>query len=263
MKELFSQENQIITIIIIAVLMLLLMSSALLLFFFLSRRKITLKEIEKKSLEIAHQKKIIQSTILTQEKERTRIAQDLHDDISSKLNIVYLNANLLQDGNLDKQETVLIHKNILEATDKTLKSAREIAHNLIPPILGKFGFKDAAEELCDSFNASRKVIVDYQFKYPKEYLNSESELHLFRITQELINNSIKHGKANKINLKIVVKEDVLFYNYIDNGIGFNASEIANKKGLGFTNIENRIDLLQGEFDVESAINNGFKISIKI
>ena len=161
MKELLIQENQVILIVLIGVLLLLFMGVALLLFFFFSRKKIVEKELEKKTLEITHQKEIIQSIIITQEEERKRIAQDLHDDISSKLNVINLNANLLKDGDLTPEEYTIVNNGILEATDKTLESARKIAHNLLPPILEEFGFKDAVEELADSFNNSRKINIIY------------------------------------------------------------------------------------------------------
>ena len=142
MEGLFSKDNQLITIVIIGVMLLLLMAISLLLFFFFSRKKIVEKELEKKTLEISHQKEMIQSIIVTQEEERKRIAQDLHDDISSKLNVINLNANLLKDGELSKEEYIIVNDSILDATDKTLESARKIAHNLLPPILDKVGLKD-------------------------------------------------------------------------------------------------------------------------
>ncbi|QOD60121.1 sensor histidine kinase [Polaribacter haliotis] len=263
MEEIFSNEDKVIITTLIGVLMLLLMGVALLVFFFLSRRKITEKELEKKTLEIGYQKEIIQSIIVTQEKERKRIAQDLHDDISSKLNVINLNANLLKDGELTAEEFITVNDGILTATDKTLESARRIAHNLLPPILDKFGFKEAVEELVDTFNNSRKIDINYNLKYPKKHLNSSQELHLFRIIQELINNSIRHGNATKSTLVIEEKNKSLFLNYSDNGIGFNLKELEFKKGLGMKNIESRVSILNGIFTIETDINSGFAIKITI
>jgi signal transduction histidine kinase len=263
MEELFTAENQVITIVIIGVLLLLLMGVALLLFFFYSRKKIIQKQLEKKSLEINHQKEIIQSIIITQEEERKRIAQDLHDDISSKLNVINLNANLLKDGELTPEEYRKVTAGILEATEKTLDSSRKIAHNLLPPILAEFGFKDAVEELADSFNNSRQINIEYTINYPKKYLIPQNELHLFRITQELINNSVRHGKANNSTIHISFKENQLLFNYTDNGIGFNTSEIDARKGLGMKNIDSRISLLNGKYSILSDAGKGFKILIII
>lgn len=263
MEEFFTKDNQVITIVLIGVLLLLLMSVALLLFFFFSRKKMIEKELEKKNLEVHHQKEIIQSIIVTQEKERKRIAQDLHDDISSKLNVINLNANLLKDGELNPEEYTLVNDSILEATDKTLESARKIAHNLLPPILEKFGLKDALEELADSFNNSRKINIEYNIEYPKEHLSSQNELHFFRIVQELINNSVRHGKAKNSSISMSVNNEQLYFNYTDNGIGFNTNDLNHKKGLGMKNIESRVSLLQGNYVVKSKENNGFNITITL
>ncbi|OAD46740.1 sensor histidine kinase [Polaribacter atrinae] len=263
MEKLFIQENQVILIALTGVILLLFMGVTLLLFFFTSRKKIVDKELEKKKLEVSHQKEIIQSIIITQEEERKRIAQDLHDDISSKLNVINLNANLLKDGDLSPEEYIVVNNDILEATDKTLESARKIAHNLLPPILEEFGFKDAVEELADSFNNSRKINISYNIKYNKKHLNPQNELHLFRINQELINNSVRHGKAKNSTINISHKDDKLIFSYTDNGIGFNSAKNENKKGLGMKNIESRVSLLNGRYSVGSEVGKGFNILIVI
>ncbi|WP_218598151.1 sensor histidine kinase [Polaribacter sp. NJDZ03] len=263
MEELLTKENQVIVIVLIGVLLLLLMGVAFLLFFFFSRKKIVDKELEKRNLEVNHQKEIIQSIIITQEEERKRIAQDLHDDISSKLNVINLNANLLKDGDLTPEEYITVNNGILEATDKTLESARKIAHNLLPPILEEFGFKDAVEELADSFNNSKKISIKYNINYTNKLLNPQNELHLFRITQELINNSVRHGKANNSTINISQKDNRLIFSYTDNGIGFNSDDKNNKKGLGMKNIESRVSLLNGKYNIGSEVGKGFNILIVI
>ena len=263
MKELFSQENQIISIVLIGVLLLLLMSVGLFFFFFISRKKIIEKELEKKTAEIEHQKELIHATILTQENERKRIAQDLHDDISSKLNVIHLNSNLLLDGGLSAKEYSEVTKSNIDITNRTLQSARKIAHDLLPPILDKFGLQSAIEELVDDFNTSRKVVVTYQLKYPENYLNKDQELHLFRILQELINNSIRHGKAKNINLVLENKNSKLDLNYSDDGIGFDLKQAQIKKGLGLKNIESRVELLNGTLKISNKEKSGATFIIHI
>lgn len=263
MKELFSEDNQIITIVIIGVLLLLLMAIALLLFFFFSRKKIIEKELEKKSAEIEHQKEMIHATILTQENERKRIAQDLHDDISSKLNVIHLNSNLMLDGELTPEEYTKVNKTIIDVTNRTLVTARKIAHDLLPPILQKFGLQSAIEELVDDFNTSKKVFISYKLKYPKNHLNKTQELHLFRILQELINNSIKHGKAKNIVLLLKIKTSKLYFDYKDDGLGFDLKRTQYKQGLGMKNIESRIELLNGSIHISSKINSGVNFIINI
>jgi signal transduction histidine kinase len=263
MEEFFSEDNQIITTTIIGVLLLLLMSIAFLSFFFFSRKKIIQKELEKKSAEIEHQKDLIQATILTQENERKRIAQDLHDEISSKLNVIHLNANLLLDGELSADEYSNVNKSILDITTRTLETSRKIAHDLLPPILEKFGLKSAIEELADDYNSSKKVSISYDLNYPKNYLNKTFELHVFRVIQELINNSIKHGKAKNINLVVTKTNTNLNFIYTDNGVGFDIDRAQFQKGLGMKNIESRIELLKGVLSIKSKINKGVTVKITI
>lgn len=263
MENLFSEENQIVTIVIIGVLLLLLMAVALLLFFFFSRKKIVEKELEKTELALVHQKDMIYATILTQEDERKRIAQDLHDDISSKLNVILLNSNFLMDGELSPKEYTKVNESILKVTQKALSSARKLAHDLLPPILEKFGLQSAIEELADDYNVSKKVIVDSEIEYPLDYLEKTKELHVFRIVQELVNNSVRHGKAKNIDIKFYLKENDLILDYVDNGVGFSEEIIEKKKGLGMKNIESRIELLNGELIIKSAIDKGISVLITI
>ena len=100
------------------------MSIAIVLFFYFSRKKIVKTELEKARLEIDHQKELLQSTILTQEDERKRIAQDLHDAISSKLNVVSLNASILTDANISVEEANKIGGSIYDVTSNVLESSR-------------------------------------------------------------------------------------------------------------------------------------------
>ncbi|MGK0326030.1 MAG: signal transduction histidine kinase [Polaribacter sp.] len=263
MKKLFAEENQIITIVIIGVVLLLFMGLALLVFFFFSRKKIIEKELEKKSAEIAHQKEIIFATIHTQENERRRIAQDLHDEISSKLNVIHLSSSLMLEGKLSTNENTAVNKSIIDVTNRTLESARKIAHDLLPPILENFGLKSAIEELVDDFNTSKKVQISYAVNYPINHLKKENELHLFRVLQELINNSIRHGKAKNILINLNIDNSKLLIEYTDNGTGFNQNNPKHKKGLGMKNIDSRLELLRGAITIKSDLNIGIQITINI
>jgi two-component system NarL family sensor kinase len=259
MEKIFSQEKNIVTILIISILLLLLMAIAVLLFFFFTRKKIIEKELEKTALALKHQKDMIYATIATQEKERKRIAQDLHDDISSKLNVILLNSNFLIDGELTVEEYTKVNKNIIKVTQKALSSARKIAHDLLPAILEEFGLLSAIEELVDDYNMSKKVIIGFDVEYPMNYLGKTEELHVFRIIQELINNSIRHGEASNILLDFYKKDENIILKYSDNGIGFIEDDDSTKKGLGMKNIESRVELLNGSFTIKSEPNKGVKV----
>lgn len=241
-------------------LVFLLMSIIVILFFYFSRKKIIQKEIEKKNLEINHQKELLRSVILTQEAERKRIAQDLHDDISSKLNVVSLNTHLLKTPNLSDDELQDITNNITDLTQKALENSRRIAHDLLPPVLEKFGLHAGIEELVVEFNSSKVVNVIYKNDLMFDIADIDKHLHVFRILQELLNNSVRHGKATEISIafKLINNQNTCIYS--DNGIGFDSKSDASQKGLGMKNIESRINFLNGTFSLNSSLNNGVKIN---
>ncbi|MFY8180987.1 MAG: sensor histidine kinase [Flavobacterium sp.] len=238
----------------------LLMSFIVILFFYFSRKKIIQKEIEKKNLEIDHQKELLRSVILTQEAERKRIAQDLHDDISSKLNVVSLNTHLLKTPNLSEEELLGITNNITELTQKALENSRRIAHDLLPPVLEKFGIHAGIEELVVEFNTSKVVLVKYNNELNFNIDDIDKHLHIFRILQELLNNSVRHGKATEISIAFKSIDNQNTCIYSDNGIGFDSNSDAAQKGLGMKNIESRINFLNGTFSIDSSVNNGVKIN---
>ncbi len=231
----------------------------LVLFFYFSRKKIVQIAVEKKNQEIYYQQEILQSVIQTQEEERKRIAQDLHDDISSKLNIVSLNTYLLKTPNLSEAEYAEITDNIVNLTAKALENSRRIAHDLLPPVFDKFGLHAAIEELVLGFSTAKNVQINYENDLDFSDLEVNKQLHIFRILQELLNNSIRHGKATSVFITFVSKNKQNYCMYSDNGVGFNASLGDQKRGIGMQNIKSRVNFLNGKIKVQSEINKGVQI----
>jgi signal transduction histidine kinase len=254
-------QNEFISVIVYIFLGFLLMAIVIIVFFFKSRKKIIEKELEKKNLELNYQKELLRAVIITQEEERKRIAQDLHDDISSKLNIVSLNTHLLNTPNLSENEVKEITENIITLTTKALDSSRTIAHNLLPPVLDKFGFHAAVEELSLEFRTIKSIVVNYKNESKNEIFANEIQLHLFRILQELMNNSIKHGKASEISILISKKANTNILLYTDNGVGFELNQLKNKSGLGMKNIESRVGFINGKMTLKSSKDQGIYVMI--
>ena len=201
----------------------------------------------------------MQSVIQTQEEERMRIAQDLHDDISSKLNIVSLNTHLLKTPNLSEAEFAEITNNIVSLTKKALENSRRIAHDLLPPVFEKFGLHAAIEELVLEFSTAKNVQINYENELEFSALEVNKQLHIFRILQELLNNSMRHGKATSISITFVSKNHQNTCVYTDNGVGFNTNSGNKKRGIGMQNIESRVNFLGGNINVQSEINKGVQI----
>ena len=252
-------EKELVAIILYISLFFIIVAVVLIIFFYFSRKKIIQKELEKKDLVLQYQKEQLHAVIITQEEERKRIAQDLHDDISSKLNIVSLNSHLLTSPNLTEAETIEITENIISLTTKALENSRKIAHNLLPPVFEKFGLNAGVEELCEEFESSKAVKIHYKNEIDFDEADIDRHLHVFRILQELMNNSLRHGKATEIWASFKIIDDVHTCSYRDNGKGFDAENIENHKGLGMKNIDSRISFLDGTIEIDSQINNGIAV----
>lgn len=252
-------EKEIVAIILYTSLFFMVMAISLVVFFYFSRKKIIQKELEKKDLVLQYQKEQLHAVIVTQEEERKRIAQDLHDDISSKLNIVSLNSHLLNAPNLTEKETFEITENIINLTTKALENSRKIAHNLLPPVFEKFGLNAAVQELCEEFESSKTVKVYYKNEIDFDDKEMNRHLHVFRILQELMNNSIRHGKASEIWIAFNNNNQINTCTYEDNGVGFDSEKAENQKGLGMKNIDSRISFLNGTIQINSQIGKGIAV----
>jgi signal transduction histidine kinase len=258
-------QNEIVSIIMYVFIAFVLMTLLLIFFYYFSTKKINRIQLKNKDIEISYQKELINSVLLTQEAERKRIAQDLHDDISSKLNIISINAHLLETATLNDDEKVKIAATIKQYAKFVAEDSRRIAHDLLPPVLQKFGLDAGVEGLCAELSNLKSLNIDYQNDVVFDIKDNDKHLHIFRIIQELLNNSIKHGKAKNITINFSKKEEITSLKYIDDGIGFDINNAENNKGLGMKNIDSRINFLNAAMQVKSAVNKGvhFKIDFTI
>jgi signal transduction histidine kinase len=254
MQMLFTLQISNTTINYVAIAMMIfiiLFSIGMVVFFLLSRKRITISDLEVRDTRIKAQEDILAITIETQEKERRRIAQELHDEISAKLNVISLNTDLLNDETLNQEERKLLLGRIQNATVKTLENARRLAHDLLPPVLERFGLCQALTELVASIH-HKKLQVDFECNWEESNLSVIHQLHTYRIVQELFNNSLKYSKAQQIELKLTENASRQLI-YKDDGIGFQES---NSIGLGISNINSRVSILKGTMTLETSKNKG-------
>jgi two-component system, NarL family, sensor kinase len=255
------KQNELVYTVFYILVFFVLLLIAIVIFVYKSRKKILAKELEKKDLEIKFQKDILLSIIQTQEKERERIAQDLHDEIGSKLNVVSLNLYGLKSNDKDEDAMLANIDTIIHVNNSAIENARKIAHNLLPPVLEKFGLKAAIEELVLDFENTETVEINYTSTVDFSNANTDVQLNIFRIIQELLNNSLKHGKASKVNISFASIDNKVQCIYSDNGIGFETKNLQKNKGLGMRNIESRIQFLNGQYNVYSEKDNGITFNL--
>ena len=208
-------------------------------------------------LQVQEQKKM-EAVIESQEKERKRIAEELHDSVGQMLALVKLNLSGMESIDVlqNPKNNQLIQKTS-HLLDESIDEIRTISHNLMPPDLKSKSLTEFAENLL------KKYGIEYQFQTYglADNLSEAIKFTLYRIIQEIVHNIIKHASANKIDLSITRTDDGINLMVEDDGIGFNTSLV--NSGLGLKNIHSRVKLLNGYFDVDSSLNRGTIYNVTI
>lgn len=222
---------------------------------------LAVKEDITKIIEL--ERDIIVTSIETEEKERARIAAELHDGIGPLLSTAKLYINwLLKDGsNVKKDELLKKTEEIISLTNTTIK---EISNNLSPSILEHFGLCPAIETFVEPLKLSSSIEFSLQFNLSNR-LNIIQEHIIYRIITESINNSIKHSKAQRISLAIYNTDDMFYLTYNDDGVGVDLYTLSQTKyGLGLLSIKKRLDSINAKIEYEPDLQKGmgFKVSLK-
>jgi signal transduction histidine kinase len=223
------------------------------------------QENSKKKLRDAdHQRNLFQSTIDLQEKERKQIASELHEKVGALLSAARLNLGMILNRTTPENEVEKTVEETKQMIDETIESVRRLSNNLIPTSLEKFGLSRALNELCASATTPQTSVIYKTTENSYLTLNETQQLLLFRIAQELIDNSLKHSEGSVIEVNLN-SDTSLSLSVIDNGKGFDIQKIKNEssKGLGLNDIENRVSLLRGKIDFESKSSSGTSITIKL
>ena len=237
-----------------------------LLAFYLLYNRYKLKQQTKLQQELfIEQQKRSEAVLEAEEMERQRIARDLHDGVGQLLSATKLNFNAITNDIIleNKQTEEKLHKSI-SMIDDSIKEIRNISHNMMPATLQHFGIIKAIEEFTDRMNLAGKSNINFEyFEVDEDKLNSTFKLMLYRITQEIINNTIKHADASNINIQLIGDENELVLTIEDNGTGFDVQKAMKEEGIGLKNIQLRVDYLKGILNIDSTIGKGTTTIIEI
>lgn len=150
----------------------------------------------------------------------------------------------------------------LDMLDTSIRELRRVAHNMMPEMLTKFGLDEAVREYCNTVNATKLLSVKYQSHGMTTRLDKSSEIIIYRIIQELLNNIMKHAAATEAMVQLI-KEDNRFSIVVeDNGKGFDTTLLKTIKGAGLTSIQSRVDYLKGQLDIHSEQDKGTLVNIE-
>ena len=216
---------------------------------------VQLQNLEK--IKSDSQVRILNATIDGKESERKQIAETLHDSVSALLSSA--NLHLQATRGLFKGETPVE----IDKTQKIIKEAsqtiRDLSHTLVSSVLLKFGLKYAIKDMADKYSNSQ-IKIDTRIGETRRY-EQNFEIKAYNIIQEFINNILKHSKAETAMIKLDEADGKLYLRISDDGIGFDKKKVISKEGLGLNQIDARIQMMQGEFNIDTSLKNGTVVKV--
>lgn len=209
------------------------------------------------------QNELFNAVSLAQEQERKRIAQDIHDSLGSVLSAAKLKLAEVKDAmpGLATDEKYISGINLLNEAAAEL---RNISHNIMPATLSKLGLAPALKNLAEKISSHKGVQVVFIAHDIENRLNEQTELSIYRIVLELINNVVKHAAATKATVQMVKYPDYINITVEDNGKGFDTAKTADEKtGIGLGSVAARVEYLKGKMDIDSQKGKGTTVVVDI
>ena len=221
-----------------------------------------LRELENRLLneKIDKEKSIIEARLQTEEEQRAQIGRDLHDGVGQMLAYITLYLNVIKSN----ESYGIKEINEIEKTVKnTLEQVRTLSRTLAPPAIRDLGLRDSVIELIDSYGILTKPVFQLSvYAQKNEYrIPLEIKIVLYRILQELLNNTFKYAKADTISIRLAFVKDNLCLDFADDGRGFDLEK--QKKGVGLESMKSRVLFYKGTIDIKTALGKGTKVAIKI
>ncbi len=224
-------------------------------------RKIKKKENEKLKQQ---QKQEMKSIVDAEERERKRIATDLHDSVGQLLTNVKLNVGMLSEKHNVSGQDKLLFDNSKKSLQEITAELRNISYNLHPPSLVQFGLVSAIEEEIKNVQLRKGIEIQFVNDTTDPRFNPDIELALYRVFQEIVNNIMKHSEATEVSVQLIQHDSILQLAAEDNGRGFIVDQgLSKKTSNGLKNLYSRVLLLDGSISIDSMPGRGTTIIIEI
>lgn len=211
------------------------------------------------------EKAILNAIIQAEERERRRFATELHDGLGPLLSTIKMSVSSLSAVETNPSSISVI-KNTNMVISEAIKSIQEISNNLSPHVLNNFGVAKAIRNFVNKINQTKGMKVILKTNVMDVRFSTGTEVVVYRSVCELLNNSIKHSRASKVNIELTADDKDIIVNYRDNGVGFNTESLfaAEKvSGTGYFNMLNRVQSLKGTLEVFSDKDKGIMVAITV
>ncbi len=226
----------------------------------IARQEADLQEQKIKQLEQEKNLTAYNAMLEGQEKERIRIAKDLHDSLGGLLTTVKAHFNALKPLDL-KPQSGEIYSKTNKLIDDASVEVRRISHNMVPKALAIYGLRGALEDLVENLEA-HGVEAKLEMINLEEELSTSKSLVLFRTIQEITNNILKHAFAEHVLIQLIRNGNQLNVFVEDDGKGFDLQKALENGGMGLQNIVSRVQFLNGEIEWDSVPKEGTTISFR-
>jgi two-component system, NarL family, sensor kinase len=228
------------------------------------RQKQKLQQQRISELEKEKQLAATEAVLKGEEQERTRLAKDLHDGLGGMLSGIKYSLISMQGNMVMTPDNALAFERSMDMLNSSIREMRRVAHNMMPEALVKFGLDTALKDFCNDITQSGALQVSYQSIGLADAVEDQTmAITVYRIVQELINNTIKHASAKTAIVQVSKTNNLLSVTVEDDGKGFDKTILNTAKGIGWTNIQSRVDFLKGKIDVQSSGNKGTSVHIEI
>ena len=207
------------------------------------------------------ERRILNTVLRTEEKERLRFSKDLHDGLGPLLSSAKMSVSALAADKTDERSREIL-RNASYVIDEAIRSLREISVNLSPHILKDFGLARAVSNFIGRLPHSG-MRIHFSTTLHAERFDADIEVILYRVICELINNSIKHSGAAEASVSLIRIDSLIRLDYRDNGCGFETGGVEQQEGMGIANIRSRISSLKGDFTLSSSPGRGMKALVEV
>jgi signal transduction histidine kinase len=241
--EEWQNPETIVLWIIIAVVFLMLLLGFIVILIRLYFQKIIKTKLAESAAQIAHQENLIANSLQSQEKERERIAADLHDELINQLTRLKLTQEI---SNLSREK-------FIELIDESIATTRRISHDLSPPLLSYSSLSDIIKETVNPWKSKLTIDSKFDIRSTNDHSN-EFKIHFIRILQEVMNNIEKHAQAHHLYIHYRQTNNCTTLFVKDDGVGYDST--TKQIGLGLKNMETRVKYLKGKYRFTSTPNHG-------
>ncbi|HOK26266.1 MAG TPA: histidine kinase [Bacteroidales bacterium] len=210
------------------------------------------------------ERRVLNAIINTEENEKKRFAKELHDGLGPLLSTVKMSLSAL-NGKITDPAGIDILQNTNHVVNEAINTIKEISNNLSPHVLTNFGLSSAINAFTSKVNKTRALEIDFKSNMEGVRLDNDKEVVIYRAVCELINNSLIHSGASRVEIELNKHDKFITLQFSDNGRGFDTSILGTEdcKGMGLSNIDTRVKSIDGVFFIESSKGKGTNALIKI